>query len=120
MYQGFAWQHETHWKYVDDTINDVDGDITGSYFQAGIFPQTLIASLPPELEIGARYAYYHPHVGSIEDHKIRDEVTVAANWFFDGHRNKLTAEATILDLEDHQTGEVVTDYRVRLQWDVSL
>ncbi len=46
------------------------------------------------------------------------EFTFAANWFFHGHLNKLTAEVSYLDYE--LDGIVRDGTRVRLQWDVSL
>jgi phosphate-selective porin OprO/OprP len=47
----------------------------------------------------------------------REEWTVAGNWFFDGHRNKLTADLSRLGIDD-PTGSG-TAWRVRLQWDFS-
>ena len=42
----------------------------------------------------------------------------ALNWFFNGHRNKLTAEVSVIDF---QTGvqEFENRTRLRIQWDIS-
>ena len=46
------------------------------------------------------------------------EKTLALNWFFRGHNNKLTAEISEIDME--QFGSEVGDRMTyRLQWDVS-
>ncbi|MFV1981619.1 MAG: porin, partial [Rhodothermia bacterium] len=118
MYRGFSWQHESHWKNVYDTVNDIEGSATGSYFQGGVFPHTLVSGVPPQLEIAARYAYYLPDLGFDED--VRNEITVGANWFFRRHRNKLTAEISMFDLVDAETGELAEELRVRLQWEMTL
>lgn len=41
-----------------------------------------------------------------------------ANWFFAGHRNKLTLETSRLTLDDPTTHSKV--WRIRFQWDVSI
>jgi hypothetical protein len=45
------------------------------------------------------------------------ELTGALNWFFRGHANKLTLDASRLSLEQPGAPDLVT-HRVRLQWDV--
>ena len=56
-------------------------------------------------------------VGNTADADNRQEFTLAANWFFHGHLNKLTAEISHLDYE--LDGVVRDGTRFRLQWDVS-
>ena len=51
------------------------------------------------------------------DDRIR-ELTFAANWFFAGHRNKLTLDFSLLDREAADPDER-RERRLRLQWDVS-
>jgi D-arabinose 1-dehydrogenase-like Zn-dependent alcohol dehydrogenase len=118
VYRGLSWQHESHWKRVDDTINNTQASAVGSYFQGGYFPGQLLEFIPAELEIAGRYAYYIPDTDVDDDR--RDEFTLAFNWFFRGHRNKLTAEISSFDLVDSATGKISEEFRVRLQWDVSL
>lgn len=48
----------------------------------------------------------------------RTELTFGANWFFDGHENKATLDLSRLTLEDPGSPEL-SDFRIRLQWDIS-
>ncbi len=49
---------------------------------------------------------------------VQQELALAANWFFHGHLNKLTAEAAHFAFGE--TATTRTDgWRYRLQWDVS-
>ncbi|NNJ65694.1 MAG: porin, partial [Xanthomonadales bacterium] len=48
------------------------------------------------------------------------ELTLSANWFFNGHRNKLTADISWLTIDDATTLEAASDWRFRIQWDISL
>jgi hypothetical protein len=41
------------------------------------------------------------------------------NWFFSGHRNKLTAEVSYLNFKDPVLGEE-GGTNFRLQWDISV
>ena len=43
--------------------------------------------------------------------------TVGLNWFFNGHRNKLTLDYSWLNFEDF--GDNATRNRLRFQWEVS-
>jgi phosphate-selective porin OprO/OprP len=49
----------------------------------------------------------------------REEYTLAANWFFAGHNNKLTLDYSYLTLDDGLTGIDNSESRIRFQWDVS-
>ena len=69
------------------------------------------------MEWFVRHAIYDPDTDINSNY--RNEVTVGSNWFFNGHRNKLTLEYSYLRFKDNP--ETLTDgSRVRLQWDVSL
>lgn len=130
-YRGFAWQHETHWKHVKDSGNakqfaDTNGTkglasktkMFGGYFQAGYFPHYLIPFVPKPLEVAFRYS----HVDSNTDRggDMRQEYTAGFNWFFAGHRNKLTLDVSHLTLEQESPSlPAYTEQRARLQWDVS-
>ncbi len=138
-YRGFAWQHETHWKKVKDSGNakqvkdfmddgkeetdPADGfasetNMFGGYFQAGYFPHYLIPFVPKPLEVAFRYSHVDPNTDRGGD--LRQEFTTGLNWFFAGHRNKLTLDASHLTLENETPGlKAYTEQRVRLQWDVS-
>ena len=49
----------------------------------------------------------------------RQEFTLGANWFFNGHNNKLTLDYSYLTLDDGAAGLDESGSRVRLQWDIS-
>lgn len=126
-YRGFAWQHETHWKKIKDSGNPDEGiapinggetNMLGGYFQAGYFPHDLISAVPKPLEVAFRYSHVDPNTDRGGD--LRQEFTTGFNWFFAGHRNKLTLDASHLTLEQESPGlPAYTEQRVRLQWDVS-
>ena len=115
MWKGFSWQQELHWKEIDDRVNGKTTRLIGNYVQAGYFFGELWSFVPPQLELAGRHAFYDPD-RDVED-DFRHEVTVATNWFFHGHLNKLTAEISYLDLEEGAAERDGT--RFRLQWDVS-
>ena len=116
MYRGFSWQNEFHRKQIDDRVNGRVTTLVGTYYQAGYFFHNLWSVIPEPLELATRYARYVPDTdfsGNLEE-----EFTVALNWFFRGHRNKLTAEFTVFDFEtDFQV--VKRTSRFRVQWDIS-
>lgn len=114
-WRGFSWQQELHWKHVEDRNS---GDVTrllGGYAQAGFFFHESWDAFPRPLELALRVAFVDPDTTRSDD--SRQEVSVAANWFFNGHRNKITLDGSWLRLDD-PTG-AADDLRVRLQWDVS-
>ncbi len=82
----------------------------------GYFFHELLPSFPEELEIAARWAFVDPDTTVPDDR--RHELTLAVNWFFAGHRNKLTVDASRLTLEVPGGADLAED-RVRVQWDVS-
>ena len=122
-YRGFAWQHETHWKRIKDSdseapVNGGETNMLGGYLMAGYFPHGLISAVPKPLEIAFRYSHVDPNTDMGGD--LRQEFTAGLNWFFAGHRNKLTLDASHLTNEQVNTSlPALTEQRVRLQWDVS-
>lgn len=114
---GFAWQQELHYKEVDDRLNDTLTIMQGNYVQLGYFFGEVVDFIPSELEFAVRHAWYDPGRDSSTDDQR--EFSLVANWFFDGHRNKLTASSTWIEYEidADSTNE---DWRVQVQWDVSL
>ena len=125
-WRGLSIQHEYHWKQIKDTGRSATAtfagasrsktNLMGSYSQIGYFPHYLIPVIPKPLEIAFRYAFVDPNV-SVKNDKLQ-EFTGAINWFFAGHRNKLTLDASHLKL-DRSVGSNQQEQRVRLQWDVS-
>ena len=94
----------------------------GGYAMAGYFPHYLMPVVPKPLEVAFRYSHVDTNV-----HKpggFRQEYTLGFNWFFAGHRNKLTLDVSHLTLSTLDDDPMVEDktlseQRVRLQWDVS-
>ncbi|MDX1332248.1 MAG: porin, partial [Robiginitalea sp.] len=116
MYRGLSWQNEFHWKQISDRINGGTTGLWGSYYQLGYFFNNLWEVIPEDLELSARYARYVPDTDFSE--VFEEEFTFGLNWFFNGHRNKLTAEVSVFDF---QTGiqEFENRTRFRIQWDIS-
>ncbi|MFV1986233.1 MAG: porin [Gemmatimonadota bacterium] len=117
MSAGFAWQSELHWKEINDTVNGETTVLRGGYGQLGYFFAGLIDGFPPELEFAARYALLDDNREEFDD--LRTEFALAANWFFSGHNNKLTAEIGVLTDENPIDSLDVDGTRFRVQWDVS-
>lgn len=125
-WRGLSIQHEFHWKQIKDAgrpgtatiagARQSKTNLRGSYAQIGYFPHYLIPVIPKPLEVAFRYAFVDPNVDIKNDN--RQEFTGAVNWFFAGHKNKLTLDASHLTL-DRPIGSDQHEQRVRLQWDVS-
>ncbi len=121
-WRGLSIQHEYHWKQVKDSGGGISGvpnsktNLMGSYSQIGYFPHYLIPAVPKPLEFAFRYAFVDPDV-SAKDDRLQ-AFTFATNWFFAGHRNKITMDVSHLTLAV-PTGKDLTEQRFRLQWDVS-
>ena len=126
-YQGFSTQNEFHWKNIQDTTLSAgqagnDNDLYGLYSQFGYFFNEIWSAFPEELELAARYAWVREPLldGGFRVEQDRHEYTVAANWFFSGHNNKLTLDYSYLTLDQNNfVGPDVEGSRVRLQWDIS-
>ncbi len=120
-WRGLSLQHEYHWKQVKDSsfMEGAPGSKTnlmGSYSQIGYFPHYLIPVVPKPLEVAFRYAFVDPDVSANND--TLQEFTTAINWFFAGHKNKLTLDGTWFALAQ-PVGKDLQEQRIRLQWDVS-
>ncbi len=118
MYKGFSWQSEWHWKeIVDKYNNDQTNTLHGYYIEAGYFFHQLWHWWPRPLEFAMRQANYRPNVEAEQTKK--GETSAAFNWFFNGHRNKLTFETSRFTYD--KSADVLTqEWRFRLQWDISL
>ncbi len=114
--RGFSWQQELHWKRIEDSVTGGVTHLVGGYAQAGYFFHELWDRVPEPLELALRVAAFDPDTSPGDDR--HQEVSVAVNWFFNGHRNKLTLDGSWLRVDD-PTG-ARSDLRVRLQWDLSL
>ena len=112
-WRGLSVQEEFHVKEVADRANSVTTTSLGFYAHVGYFPHALISYIPRPLEFAYRYAFVDPNDHVRND--VQRESTVAANWFFAGHNNKITVDYSHLT----QAGGFTPVDRVRFQWDVS-
>jgi phosphate-selective porin len=117
MYRGFSWQQEFHWKRVEDQVNTTTTTLIGNYAQLGYFLHEAVSAIPTQLELAVRHAFYNPDTGVAND--LQQELSFAANWFFRGHLNKLTAEVSLFAFDEGVTGRE-DGWRFRLQWDISM
>jgi hypothetical protein len=113
--KGLAWQQELHWKEIEDRNEKATRTLWGGYAQLGYFFHELWPAIPAPLEVAGRFGLVDPDTSL--DSNLQQEWTFGANWFFTGHRNKLTADVSqiLLDAPDGEQSET----RVRAQWDVS-
>jgi len=115
MYRGFSVQSEYHWKQVDDRVNATSDELTGFYVDGGYFVSEIVDWMPEPLELIARYARVRPDDSRITPKQT--EIAIGANWYFKGHRNKLTLDVTRLR---ETAGDVRNaSWGTRVQWDVS-
>lgn len=112
---GFSWQQEWHWKKISDHRTGRQRTIRGGYAQAGIFASSVWDSAPQPLEIALRAALVDP--GSSIDADKEQEYSLVGNWFFSGHRNKLSADISYV--EKDFVPETNQRVRFRFQWDWS-
>lgn len=115
QYRGFSWQQEFHWKEIVDSVANSQQRITGGYAQAGMFFSELWKFVPVPLEFALRYAQVDPD--GQDGVGVEKEAVAAANWFFNGHRNKLSADVS--NITRRSVGETERETRYRVQWDVS-
>ena len=119
-WRGLSVQQEFHYKEITDRLADTKSRLTGGYAQAGYFFHNLFPAFPEPLELAVRYAYLEePNATDLNFENERQEFTVAANWFFRGHNNKLTFDVSRLRLEDDFFNQNESESRARLQWDIS-
>ncbi len=117
-YKGFSWQSELHNKEIIDLQDDNTTTLLqGYYVQAGYFFHQAIDWWPAPLELAARHSAYYPDsfVWSTKE----EETAFGANWFFDGHANKLSVEVSRFTLHDFNP-DPKESWRLRVQWDISL
>ena len=116
QWRGLSWQQELHWKDLDHRDGDDDREIFGGYAQVGAFPSECFSWCPEPLELTARMAHVDPDTSVSDDDQW--EWMLGANWYFNGHRNKLSTDVAYLDFADPDEGSA-NDFRFRFQWDVS-
>lgn len=117
MRKGFSWAQEFHRKEINDLINDNSATLGGLYLQAGYFFHEILPWVPEKLEMALRFAHLDPDIDM--EGVSEQEYTIAFNYFFNGHRNKLTMEFTHFESGDEAFRELEKN-RFRFQWDISL
>jgi len=115
-YRGISWEHETHWKRVDDRLRSEETDLFGTYAQIGFLGNAFVESWPRPLEVAFRWAMLDPDRDLTNG--LQQEWGLAGNWFFAGHSNKLTGEVTLVT-EDSNGGVFARNLQFRLQWEIS-
>lgn len=115
-YRGFGWEQELHYKRVRDERTGEVTRLVGGYAQLGSFLNEWWPRVPAPLEVVARFALVDPDTDRGSD--ISREFTLGANWFFSGHRNKLSVDLSWIEDEFLIDGGSQT--RLRLQWEVSI
>jgi hypothetical protein len=115
-YRGFSWQQEFHFKQIRDLVNGTVTDMAGNLIQAGYFFHHLWNAIPDNVEFYGRQAFYLPDL-SVSD-QLQNEFSFGFNWFIQGHRIKLTGEASHLRT-DIASSESMGGWRYRFQLDVS-
>lgn len=119
-YRGFSWQQEYHWKNIDDRVENIKNELTGGYAQTGYFFHGLFEAFPKPLELAVRYAFVdEPNAVDRTLENNRKEYSAVANWFFKGHRNKLSVDYSYLTIDDGLLSVSDSANRIRFQWDVS-
>ncbi len=116
-FKGISWQQEFHYKNIDDKINREVTTLIGNYFQIGYFLHYSFTKFPKQLEIFARQAFYDANVDISGNNNY--EYTLGCNWFFKGHKNKLTFDYSYLDYNEFDP-VFSSGNRFRLQWDISI
>jgi phosphate-selective porin len=114
-HRGIGWEQELHYKRIRNQQTGEKTELVGGYAQLGSFLNEWWPVVPAPLELVARIALVDPDTSRGGD--LNSELTLAANWFFSGHRNKLSMDLSWLE----QRGmEDARQTRLRLQWEISL
>lgn len=116
-YRGISWQQELHYKNIDDKVNLEQTTLIGNYFQIGYFFYYAFPKFPKSLEIFARQAFYDANIDMAGNNNY--EYTIGCNWFFKGHKNKLTFDYSYIEYNEFDP-TFESGNRFRLQWDISI
>jgi len=113
-YKGFSLSNEYHLKKIYDNELTQESNLVGGFVMAGYFLNQAINFVPKPLELIVRYSQVNNNT-LFQNHI--NEYTFGLNWFFSGHRNKITFDLSYLENIDFI--EDKDNYRIRIQWDVS-
>ena len=117
MHKGLSIQSEYHFKRIDDRGNIEITELEGWYGQIGYFFHETFDKFPRPLEFAFRAAAVDTIKGVTEIPADR-ELTLGANWFFNGHNNKLSMDVSQLE-STIGAGAEDSGWRARVQWDVT-
>ena len=83
--------------------------------QVGYFFNEIWPAFPAPLELAGRYVHIRPNLSHTDE--VQEEVSLVVNWFFNGHRNKLSSSMAWVDLQlnDQHTRET----QLGIQWEFS-
>ncbi|MEJ2604275.1 MAG: porin [Gammaproteobacteria bacterium] len=122
--QGFAWQYrgmsvqqEYHEKRIEDHESGRRSKLEGGYLQFGKLWPVRIASRRRGLELAGRYARVEWRNTPVD--RTQTELSLVTNLFITGHDNKLSLDVSRLEVRQPGLGSQ-DDFRLRIQWDVSL
>lgn len=117
-YHGFSLLAEYHEKEITDKPANTSNKLSGVLVNTGFFPHVIFESVPRNIELALRYASVD--ASELNNNKM-NEYTAAANWFFNGHRNKITFDAGSYTVDEQVNTQhnSATEMRYRLQWDIS-
>jgi phosphate-selective porin OprO/OprP len=115
-WRGLSVQAEYHRRHVRGLSTGVDRELTGGYVQGGVLASSIWRRAPRSLELSARVAIVDPDL-AIDDDSQREDI-VGGNWYFQGHRNKISVDVSRLQFAS-PTGPRTADLRTRVQWDVT-
>ncbi len=120
-WRGLSLETELNRKEVTDRFADANSPLSvttleGGFIQLGLIPHALMPQLPQQLDMALRYARVDQ--GDFRGNDDLEEFTGVANWYFDGHHNKLSLEFARIDIEDPLLQQQGSENRLRLQWDV--
>ena len=113
-WRGVSLQGEIHRKEVRATTTGSERTLFGAYVMGGVLASSLWSRAPRPLELTARIAVVDPSIEVDANHQ--QERVVGATWYFQGHRNKLSADVTRLRYAT-PTQSRDTDLRTRVQWE---
>ena len=116
-YRGLTFMSENHIKSIEDdnpSASHKHSLLYGGYVSAGFFPGEFIRFMPDPFEMVLRYSLVSND--ELYNYNI-NEYGVAFNWYFSGHRNKITLDVSYLQNDDFKAA--YNHIRSRLQWDVS-
>ena len=116
-YKGFSWQQEFHFKDIEDKVDGQKTLLIGNYVQLGYFLHHSFSVIPKSLEVFIRQSFYDADYDVSGNNNY--EYTIGSNWFFKGHKNKLTLEYSYLEYQEFDPINT-SGSNIRLQWDVSI